>query len=396
MKLTRIIHPIGQGGFYTETFVDDNGKEVFNAIYDCGSETQKPTLIKNYLKGWVERKQWIDAVFISHLHDDHINGLDYLLSTRKVKNLFLPQLTPEVIIEAYLYNYYNTGSVDNEGNVFISKALRNEYHVRIVQINEMDSDDNNSGDPIHINEAVRDPYPSGSVFYYSFMSHHRNMLRWLYIPFNSPLQSKKGSIGNDAFFSSVKSSNGQVDPHKLMKLIKNEGIEKCKTIYAEYFGKIRHNSYSMTLFSGIENHSSNKVYCHVCCPSHYSRFRCCCFDCVHCHKERSCLPNFLYTGDFEPNRNNQRMSYVELVKEHLERLGLWDTIRGVQVPHHGSRNNFNDTLYEYACKGYISAGSKNVHGHPNADTLVNIQNEGCMPIVVNEDSKSIWKEEYLF
>lgn len=394
MELTRIIHPVGQGGFYTETFVDHKGKEVFNAIYDCGSETQKPTLIKKYLKDWINRnpQRIINAVFISHLHEDHINGLDELLSTGKVNCLFLPQLTSEVIIEAYLYNYNKTGSLDNEGNLFISKALRNEYHVRFVQINEMDGDDNYPGDPVHINEAVRNSYPSGSIFYNSFMDCHGDMFRWLYIPFNSPLQSKKGRIENDAFFSSVKDSNGLVDPQKLMELIKNEGIEKCKSIYAEYFGKTRHNAYSMTLFSGSENHSSILVDCYARC----TRFKCCCCDRKYCSQKRGCSPNFLYTGDFEPNRNNLRKSYVELMKERLGRLNLWDTIRRVQVPHHGSRNNFNSTLYEYARMGYISAGSKNVHGHPNADTLVNIQNERCMPIVVNEDPKSVREEVFLF
>ena len=394
MELTRIIHPVGQGGFYTETFFDNNRKEIFNAIYDCGSETHKPTLIKKYLKAWIDRnpQRRIDAVFISHLHDDHINGLDDLLRTGRVKQLFLPQLTPEVIIEAFLYNYNNTGSVNNDGNLFISKALRNEYNVRIVHINEMDGDDIIPRDPVQINETDRNSYPSGSVFFNRFMSHNENMFRWLYIPFNSPLQSQKGNIGNDAFFSSVKDTNGQVDPQKLMELIKTEGIEKCKRIYAEYFEKTKHNSYSMTLFSGMENHNSNKVYCFAFCRKPH----CCCRDFECCYERRVCSPNFLYTGDFEPNLRKMRKSYVELMKEHLDRLGLWDTIRRIQVPHHGSRYNFNNTLYEHVCKGYISAGSKNVHGHPNADTLVNIQNNCCIPIVVNEDPKSMEEEVYLF
>ena len=393
MELTRVIHPIGQGGFYTETFIDDNGKEVFNAIYDCGSETQKPTLIKKHVKEWIEvnPQRRINAVFVSHLHDDHINGLDDLLSTGRVNCLFLPQLTPEVILEAYLYNYYNTGSLVNEGNLIISKALRNEYNVRIVQINEMDGvgDDNNRA-PVHINEAIQNTYPSGSVFYNGFMNHHGDKFRWLYIPFNSPLHSKKGKIEDDAFFASVKDKKGQIDPQKLKELIesKTDGIKTCKDIYANFFGKTKHNTYSMTLFSGTENHR--------CCLAHCMKSIYYCCDCVYCHKEKFCSPNFLYTGDFEPNRSKLKKPYVDLMKEHLDRLGLWDTIRRVQVPHHGSRYNFNDTLYEHACKGYISAGSKNVHGHPNADTLVNIQNDGCVPVVVNEDPKSIQKEVYLF
>ncbi len=32
----RILHPVGQGAFFTEQFLDENGTSVLNVVYDCG------------------------------------------------------------------------------------------------------------------------------------------------------------------------------------------------------------------------------------------------------------------------------------------------------------------------------------------------------------------------
>ncbi len=95
MKLTRTIHPIGQGGFYTETL--EEGGEKINVVYDCGGNSE--AFMHNYLdpkKNNVNPN--IDAVFISHFHEDHINGLEYLLNNYNVKTLFLPQLAFRMVM----------------------------------------------------------------------------------------------------------------------------------------------------------------------------------------------------------------------------------------------------------------------------------------------------------
>ena len=51
MELTRTIHPVGQGGFYTETF--RGGKEEVNVVYDCGggkTGRNGDSLCKKYLE----------------------------------------------------------------------------------------------------------------------------------------------------------------------------------------------------------------------------------------------------------------------------------------------------------------------------------------------------------
>jgi len=36
MVFKRVLHPVGQGAFFTEQFFDNAGKAVFNVVYDCG------------------------------------------------------------------------------------------------------------------------------------------------------------------------------------------------------------------------------------------------------------------------------------------------------------------------------------------------------------------------
>ena len=88
MEVTRIIHPVGQGGFYTETLSNGNQEATF--VYDCGGFDKEKKKMTDYLDSFLHSenaiknpgdsgKKKIEAVFISHFHADHINGLQYLL-----------------------------------------------------------------------------------------------------------------------------------------------------------------------------------------------------------------------------------------------------------------------------------------------------------------------------
>lgn len=72
--LFRTIHPIGQGGFYTERFkeIASLKKKSFNVVYDCGSDTGKAgNGISRYVQREIDsvffKNEKIDIVFISHL-----------------------------------------------------------------------------------------------------------------------------------------------------------------------------------------------------------------------------------------------------------------------------------------------------------------------------------------
>lgn len=86
--------PVGQGGFHTAQLSLD-GATPFRWVYDCGS-MQGPirSEVELYLRELPEDAE-IDAVFISHFHADHINGLERLLGIKdgaRARRVFLPFL----------------------------------------------------------------------------------------------------------------------------------------------------------------------------------------------------------------------------------------------------------------------------------------------------------------
>ena len=86
--MIRSFLPVGQGAFYCEQFMWNFETERINIVYDCGSSTNVK-LVEEQIKNNFEKDEIIHAVFISHLDEDHINGIPFLLKYCKVKkNLF--------------------------------------------------------------------------------------------------------------------------------------------------------------------------------------------------------------------------------------------------------------------------------------------------------------------
>ena len=154
------------------------------------------------------------------------------------------------------------------------------------------------------------------------------------------------------------------------------------------FGGI-HNGQSMTLFSGLRNHDSNiEIGSHSFTPT-CNRYQCphgCDWFADLAEYKEDCIPtNFLYTGDYEAGENAK----MEELSSFYTKIEVWETICGLQIPHHGSRKNYAKELYNKRCYAIASAGTSNKFHHPNIDTLINIFHQGCKPFVVTEDKSTI-------
>lgn len=361
-RMIRTFHSVGHGAFYTERFNDKEGKRLVTIVYDCGGWSK--ILVTKRIEEAFEDKSTINLLFISHLHNDHINCVPQLLEKYNVERIILPDLEDNLVIEALLYNYIEAEEYDNDANKFIEKLLIGNFgSTQITQV--VDFKDNNNVPFSEVDsESIGDKLASGTAI-------EVKRLNWRYYPINISLSNSVSIIEKLAEVAKISLSsfylNRKLDYKKIRDVVKSIGISKCKDIYREVFGR-NHNSYSMPLVSMAE--------------------RCLSAKCKRkCHKvgETSirCYTNCLYTGDFEAKNK-----CIDLQKV-FDKLNIeYSKIGVLQVPHHGSTHNKNEDMYKSGKICIISASSGDKK-HPNTDVIQNIQLNNSIPIVVSEKDSSI-------
>lgn len=112
ISVNRHQYGIGQGCFHTQRITAEGGPhpdDMFDFVYDCGSDQAisgpSDTLawaIKHYRpKRSIDNEsalQVVDALFISHFHADHINGLYKLTTSKEIRRIYVPHYTPPQVL----------------------------------------------------------------------------------------------------------------------------------------------------------------------------------------------------------------------------------------------------------------------------------------------------------
>lgn len=394
MEVIRTFHPIGQGGFYTETFDDSTNKSM--VVFDCGGNSKK--FMKEYMDSFLpsDKKAIIEAVFISHLHNDHINGLEYLLRKANVKKIFLPQFTPNHLFNVFFYNAAYGSGRENCNNFVLSlvqstKSSNKIIDTLLVQVEEFDGDEGRQD-----NIPIQNYSNQNGLLKHGLPLTYENT--WIYIPFNPKSKTPNFDRIKDQSIKEILQGlyNNATNPHEqaeaLAKFVKLHGVKKCKELYKDMFGNI-HNGQSMTLFSGLRKSEYHKIRCYPLHSPFNHFYRYLWRDYLYEFKnynENCILTNFLYTGDYESGDSAK----MKELSSFYTKMQVWETICGVQIPHHGSRNNYADELYNKRCYAIASAGASNKYHHPNIDTLINIFHQRCMPFVVTEAKNTIIMQEF--
>ncbi len=90
-------HNVGQGLFYSGILnkKDSKSHATFSFVYDCGTDSSM-AFLKNEIDSFKQLlptdEKKLDLLVISHLHDDHVNGLEYLLKGIKVDTVVMPYI----------------------------------------------------------------------------------------------------------------------------------------------------------------------------------------------------------------------------------------------------------------------------------------------------------------
>lgn len=294
--IERTFFSVGQALFCRER-VDNR-----TIMYDCGGQTEaivKSVIDAEYPAG---NNSVVDALFISHYDKDHINGVFHLLNSCQVNHLFLPMVTSLSKMLLYIGQRYSSQmrSFYADPKAFVQRYSEGtqvnyvrESDDRIAQVNE----------PIDIEAIGGADIPSVSLLRY------RDNPDWIYVPFNRKLMTfqeetaflqKIGLPANATFNDILKEWRKQ---HLALKRIVGQlGIIDIKKI----------NDYSMTLYSGSIN------------------------------QRNGCL----FLGDY-----NAHSYFAELKQAYQP---LWNNIRVIQVPHHGSVHNYDCGLCRHNTEYVIS------------------------------------------
>lgn len=357
--MIRSFLPVGQGAFYCEKFAGVD--EDINVVYDCGSLTNK-SIVEREIRNNFRKGETVHAVFISHLDEDHINGVPFLLKYCDVKKIFFPLISEKNKNLMKLYNLiqYDTsftyGFLENPNEAI--NALNVDNIPVLIQIRENEFDSNNfndirqspSGENV-TSEIIRGVKASG------FLN------RWLYIPHNFRQVDRVKQL-EDALYLEFGKHMTNEDLMTIWYMNIQSDCDKIKRAYGVVKGSF--NTNSMTLFSGeIEGLFRQ-----------YDGNRCRCYGQCGCIRERK--SGCLYMGDYEASGIYKWNSIKNAYDSY------WNHIGCIQIPHHGSKHNFNKLLLDVDAYFIISAGYNNRFRHPHAIVVKEILNKGCIPYIVTE------------
>ena len=389
MEMIRTFHPVGQGAFYTERFKTYDGG-TFTIVYDCGSTTLSKKVMESKIKKALPEDSQIDILFISHFHADHINGIELLKNHYEIKTVILPLLSDEAKILLKVAYYLDQKEESSsrlpydqfEKLIDTPESFFGENKTQVIKIAPVE------GEP-HIQEglpeAIDISQPTrGKTLASGTRLHPFKGINWFFIPFNYKQDKRR-----DLFMSAIKEKGlSEEDIDTIEKIVTKKQV--IKKAYDSIEGDLNRNS--MILFSGgvDERICSDHIKRHSATVGGYSLI-----EDVYYKKFRYYFPYWryyprsqsgcLYLGDIDLNEEGLLEDIRLRLRLFLPNLGT------IQVPHHGSKHNFNRSICEQENihLAILSFGTKNRYGHPADSVVVEILKEGIFPCLVTEDTSSI-------
>ena len=402
-KMQRVFHPVGQGAFYSEHFCfesSESSKRLVNVVYDCGTSTGKKYLhIEKEIEKGFKEGEIIDAVFISHLHDDHINGIPYLIKRCDVKRIFFPLLeTPgnkllvklKAIVEGA--DEFSVEFIDSPQKAIAAIESKYSHNIELIGVrankdNERLKSDFNTVDEFDEGiDGICHHTLSSGMNVAKIINSELGPLRgsgepyWIYIPYNfeflSRIDELLTELGRNALSCDQLIELGK-DPERY-----KIQIELLKSIYKGLSKDF--NSHSMTVFSGGKNLNIHSIGVETgannCMRVFYEEEK-------EIEKAHSAC---LYTGDYKLNDKNVVGKLKGVYNQY------WKDLLLMQVPHHGSRKNYCGELVEPGVIYIVSAGFKNRYNHPSDYVINDISANRGHPVVITEHSNSRISVDILF
>jgi len=419
-------HNVGQGLFYSGEIEFNNNKQ-FLLIYDCGSES-KNTIEKaiNVFSKETKKKE-IDMLVISHFHNDHVSGLDYLFNKFNIKTVVIPYFHPVLRLLIAILNqnqeswYYEflanpisyllgrkveriiiiVGDSPDENNPNEEKLPRlpddldNLDDENLFNIVLQDIDDETKRKIVD-NENLECLKEKNKIDIYSHKGYISLHGIWLFKFFNYKDDKQISSNLEKCLNNNIPDFSLDEVSKIIRNIEKYKGeIKKCYEYIKKQYLLKDFNNTSLVMMHTPINHNDildKKIFClsefSPICPFpiffRYSNLIKYFYLCkkVFYKCENSINKDYMaqaLTGDI-----NLNYDYISL-KSHFSYFQ--GKLFICQIPHHGSYKNWNkDFIRDFKIPIHIaSAGKFNKYGHPSKKVFENIIENCGIPIIVNDD-----------
>lgn len=376
MYIAMMQHPVGRGGLFSGYV--DTGHRAVHWVYDCGSLNKKSELDRGI--NIVSSVGNVDVLFISHLDDDHVNGIDRLLSLnmycgKPIRTVVLPYFS----IDISLGIMAKSGSQKSLSSSFIqmNEDMEQWFASRGVE-NIIYVDSNGEGNPIPLIESfdgegddggptlqlgrrtiVLDQTTQGPITTYHepdadisiAICNKRGKNAFVLIPYaykpKDHLMARFKNELNKVFRSA--------DRATIISAAKTDlGRSQLKSCY----GKIwkTHNLLSMSLYCGPVFKSTSKSFLlygdNLCKPAD--------------------IGGWMLTGDSNLKGDDRREKFLRYYGHYIP------NVISFMLPHHGSRGSFKASLLSSFFNSgvfYATANHKEKKfPHPTVERLINMCN----------------------
>ncbi|MDE0211898.1 MAG: MBL fold metallo-hydrolase [Boseongicola sp.] len=418
MHVTRLQYPIGQGCFHAgiiregdAVYHDDH---AFHYVYDCGSDDRKA--LGEAIDSYKNQVPHVDALFVSHLDNDHVNGLDRLLSVVKVDTVYVPYVNEVVLvlelIQAELDGALSVSLIEasmDPGNWFRSRGVR-----RVVGVEESPDDGapgtGGDDDPVRpegprterkIDSELGDPNVQEATGMGSGIevvaSGYRvpirdRSLNWALVPHVDPAPRER----LDRFEEELRKTLGlsaeePVTSTQLANAMREKSErERLRECYDEIVpggARRMHNRVSMSLYSGPVSIEEEQEWCHrvLCGPDWRAEelielFWSCEVGAV----------GWIGTGDATLNVKKVRTAWKGTYRPYRDRVAT------LLLPHHGSKRTFHCDVLDYLPYLEIcaaSAGRRSRYRHPSESVRLDVASRRKAFFHVSQNPQTALLEE---
>lgn len=413
----RYHYPVGQGIFSAQIIRADG--EGYVCVYDCGSSTYKNEMKNNpganKFSRWVKELRQrtngvINLLVISHLDEDHFNGMSELLREFKIEKIVIPYMSKiEKIIFALScpYDIQGSGGLDDWSprNFFagvLAGSLGDDFGIlnSLEGVEIVESTEESPIEYFNLNSNVLEggdePFLVWEFYHFSLFSGIGESIKNEYIEgFRNAFYKV---FHKDIEDISMQDLNNDL---KDFKEIYRDTCENVKKKYSRIGIKDIFNASSVILYSGpardILKYSRrfiNRLSMGRQVVDRYGITNACHKEDFHyCSKSDDFehMGGWLGTGDA---RLKDAANILEL-RNNLGQSRI-ERIRVITVPHHGSKNNSDYEFYSIFSRPRVEcvvhSDPKRGYRHPHVQTKEVIARSGFIEIPVTKEDDSFYAE----